>query len=135
MADARRAGFDACFNMDAINVRCRRRGVMFEEFGPYEAAVDLKGSDGQGGFDEVILWHIRDNDDVFKVKDMLKERGWSECWTGTDRAGDQAILTREGSPVRVFMDLSYYAKRRLRFVPEWNKRERRCTPTADPTTS
>ena len=50
------------------------------------------------------------------------------CETGNERWGDQDIYTRQGVPVRVSMDLSYYGKRRARILPPWNQRERSCTP-------
>jgi hypothetical protein len=128
LTDARRAGFNICFNLDAIHMRCRRNGVMLENQGPYEAAVDLEGGYGEGGFDQLTLWHDRDNHEVFKIADALMHRGWKRCYTGDDRWGDQAIYTREGSSVRVSMDLSFWGKRRIRIIPEWNKRERRCIP-------
>lgn len=128
LADAQRAGFDICFNMDSIHMRCRRHGVMLDNQGPYEAAVDLVGSDGRGGFDQLILWHERDNNAVYKISEQLKKDGWGYCYTGTDQRGDQVIFTRKGSPVRISMDLSYWGKRRLRVIPEWNKREQRCVP-------
>lgn len=128
LADAKRAGFNDCFNMDAVHVRCRRHGVMFANAGPYEAAVDLQGAEGESGFDQLVLWHVRDNYAVYDVADAFERAGWRHCSTGDDRRGDQIIYTRSGSPVRVSMDLSYYAKRRIRFIPEWNRRERRCAP-------
>jgi hypothetical protein len=128
LKDAQRAGFTDCFNLDAARMRCRRHGVMLQNLGPYEAAVDLLGSDGSGGFDQVILWHDRDKHAVYEITDHLKRIGWNYCYTEMGRWGDQAIFTREGVPVRVSTDLTYYAKRRLRIIPEWNNRERRCKP-------
>ena len=129
LADAQRAGFNTCFNTDAVHMLCRQHGVMLEDHGPYEASVGLEGSDGRGGFDQVTLWHDRDNNAVHKIADTLKHQGWNECFTGDDRAGDLAIYTLKGSPVRISMDLSYWGKRRLRIIPEWNQRERRCIQT------
>lgn len=130
-ADAQRNGFDACFNPDAIRVRCRRHAVMLLAQGPYEAAVDLAGGRGGGGFYELTLWHDRDQYAVYKIRDALKNKGWRYCYTGTDRRGDQVIFTRQGVPVRISMDLSYWGKRRLRVIPEWNKREPGCKPKYD----
>lgn len=126
LADARRAGFTDCVQPDWASVRCRRHGVMFEGAGPYEAAVDLDGHDGSGGFDQVILWHDGDQYAVYKITDVLDRQGWRTCSTGKGDRGDQLIYARAGSPVRIFMDLSYWGKRRLRVLPEWNRRERRC---------
>lgn len=129
--DAHRAGFKNCFNTDAVHMRCRRHGIMLEDQGPYEAAVDLEGGDGRGGFDQLILWHRRDNNDVFKITDALTERGWKHCYTTTQNGqwGDQAIYMHEDYSVRIFMDLSYWGRRRIRIIPEGNKKEqRRCNP-------
>jgi hypothetical protein len=131
LTDAHRGGFTACFNPDAIRVRCRRHAVMLEGQGPYEAAVDLVGRRGNGGFDELTLWHDTDQYAVYKIRDALKQRGWRYCYTGTDRRGDQVIYTRKGASVRISMDLSYWGKRRLRLIPEWNNREQRCNPDHD----
>lgn len=130
IANARRAGFDDCFNIDAIHVRCRKRDVTIAGSGPYEGAVDLEGSDGEGGFDQLTLWHARDNYAVYDIADAFQRAGWRSCYTGNDRWGDQMIFTRPGHRVRVSMDMSYYAKRRLRIIPDWNRRERSCTPDA-----
>ncbi len=129
--DARRAGFNNCFNLVADRMRCRRHRVMLQNLGPYEAAVDLAGGDGSGGFDEITLWHERDNYAVFGITEQIKRIGWKYCYTGMGRWGNQAIFTRDGAPVRISMDLTYYSKRRLRIIPEWNNRERRCRPIAD----
>lgn len=132
LSDAQRAGFNSCVNTDAIRMRCRRHAVMLAKSGPYEAAVDLVGSDGRGGFDQVTLWHDRDNYAVYQITDALEQAGWVYCQTGEGRRGDQIIYTRKGSPVRISMDLSYWGKRRLRIIPEWNQQEPRCTPTEGP---
>ncbi len=121
LRDARHAGFTECVDLDAVHVRCRRRGVTVASIGPYDAAVDLLGSNGEGGFDELTLWDERDNDAVFKIAHFLEETGWSKCLTGNGRSGDQAIYTRKGSPVRFSMDISYWAKRRIRVIPEWRR--------------
>ena len=55
-ADARRAGFTECVKIDAFRARCRRSGLMMAGEGPYEAALDLIGSDGRGGFDHLTRW-------------------------------------------------------------------------------
>lgn len=117
---AERAGFDYCFNTNAIKVRCRRHGVMLFGNGPYEAAVDLRGSEGQSGFDHLTLWHDDDQQALYKILVSLYRMGWRSCITGTGRAGDQAIFTHEHAPVRISMDISYFGERRLRVFPSWN---------------
>lgn len=126
LADAKRAGFTACVQPDWVSLRCRRHGVMVAGTGPYEAAVDLVGSDGGGGFDQLTLWHDRDQYAVYKITDILDRQGWRNCSTGTDDRGDQIIYTRPGAAVRISMDLSYWAKRRLRVIPAASRKERRC---------
>ena len=127
-ADAERAGFDDCFNIDAVHVRCRRHAITVAGSGPYEGAVDLVGAAGEGGFDQLILWHLRDNYAVYAIADALERADWRWCYTGDDHRGDQMIMTRAGMPVRASMDLSYYAKRRFRLLPAANRREPQCTP-------
>ena len=117
VGDARRAGFTDCVDLDARHIRCRRHQVMVENVGPYEAAVDLAGSGGEGGFDHLTLWHDTDNDAVFRVGSALEAAGWARCLTGNGRAGDQAIYTRADAPVRVSIDISYWGRRRLRLIP------------------
>ena len=118
LAFARELGFTACFNMDAIRVRCRKPRVSFLGHGPYEAAVDLWGSKGQSGFDHVVMWHADDQRALYDVLIPLHRRGWRACITGTERAGDQAIFTLAGAPVWISVDISYYGKRRLRIFPK-----------------
>lgn len=115
LADALRAGFNACI-ADNVSMRCRRNGVMLKGQGPYDAAVDLVGSDGSGGFDQLTLWNDTDQDALVDVTNELRREGWTECLTGGNR-GDQAIYTRKDSPVFVSLDLSYWSKRRLRVIP------------------
>jgi len=126
LADAIGRGFNDCFQSDATRMRCRRHDVMFEGQGPYEAAVDLVGGDGSGGFDQVVFWHNRDQYAVYAIADAFERQGWQSCSTGSDDRGDQIIYTRNGAPFVVSMDLSYYGKRRLRLIPQWNRKERRC---------
>jgi hypothetical protein len=114
---ATRAGFSHCFNMDAINVRCRRHGVMFLGHGPYEAAIDLRGSNGQSGFDHLTLWHDDDQQALYRILVSLHRTGWRSCHTGTDVAGDQAVFTHREARVRISVDISYYGERRLRVFP------------------
>ena len=115
--DAQKSGFTDCVHLDAVHIRCRRHGVMVDGAGPYDAAVDLVGSTGGGGFDQLTLWDDRDNDAVFRLATALEQGGWTKCLTGDGRVGDQAIYTRAGAPVRASMDISYWSKRRLRFIP------------------
>jgi len=126
LADAQRAGFTDCVKPDYISMRCRKHQVMIEGTGPYEAAVDLVGGDGSGGFEQVVVWHGRDQYAVYAITDVLERQGWHSCNTAVDEKGDQMIYTHPGAEVRISMDLSYWAKRRLRVIPLWDKRERRC---------
>lgn len=114
--DAQRAGFTACF-ADNADMRCRRNGVMFERWGPFNAAVDLDGGDGSGGFDYLTLWHDTDQDALIDITDGLRNEGWAECFTANGRWGGQAIYTHRGSPVFLSLDISYWSKRRLRVFP------------------
>jgi hypothetical protein len=125
LEDAHRAGFTSCWE-DTTEMRCRRWGVMFLGFGPFNGALDLNGSNGGGGFDQLTLWHDRDQNAAIPVGTALERQGWRVCFTGEGSRGDQAIYTRPDALVRISMDLSYWGKRRLRVIPEWNKREPRC---------
>jgi len=118
---AQAKGFKSCFNEDAMHVRCRQHDVMFLGQGPFEAAVDLLGGYGQSGFDQLTLWHASDNDEVYKILVSLAKAGWRYCYTGDGDRGDQAIFTHQGKQVRISMDISYWATRRLRVIPNWNK--------------
>lgn len=118
LADAKRAGFVTCIQMDGAHLRCRRSGVMLLGEGPYEAALDLAGDDGSGGFRQITLWHDRDQSAVLKVADALKKQGWTYEYTGAGGRGDQMILTRKGAPIHFSIDLSYWGKRRVRILPE-----------------
>lgn len=130
IAAAKRAGFTNCFNMDAINVRCRRHGAMFLGHGPFEAAVDLRGSEGQSGFDHLTIWHDEDQRALYAVLLSLHRAGWRSCHTGSERAGDQAIFTHPSEPVRISVDISYFGERRLRVFPKWRtqKLSSACVP-------
>jgi len=119
LANAQAAGFTGCTG-DAVSMRCRRSGVRLEGQGPYEAAVDLVGGGGSGGFDLLTLWNEQDQFAVQAVGDALKIQGWHVCMTGGEDRGDQEIYTRTGTPVRVSIDISYWGKRRLRLMPERN---------------
>lgn len=126
LADARFAGFTSCAS-DATSMRCRKHGVFLLGQGPFDAAVDLANSDGSGGFDQLTLWHDRDQYAVYAIGDALERVGWRYCYTGRDERGDQTVYTRHGAPVRFSMDLSYWGKRRFRVLPAWHRPERGCT--------
>jgi hypothetical protein len=113
----RRERFDTCFNDTARSLSCRRHGIMLFGQGPYEATIDLRGGTGQSGFSYITLWHNDDQRAVFNVLPELVQRGWHYCYTGNERAGDQAIFTRTGEPVYISVDISYYGNRRIRIFP------------------
>ncbi len=115
---ALREGFAACFNDTAISVSCRRHSVMLYGQGPYEAAIDLRGRNGQSGFFGLTLWHDEDQRALFNLLPELMRRGWHYCYTGNDRAGDQAIFTHDGERVKISIDISYFGKRRIRILPK-----------------
>lgn len=127
LATARNAGFTYCIGF-TVDMRCRKQVVTIAGHGPYRAAVDLDGSDGGGGFDQLTLWHDLDQTAVFAVGDALERRGWRSCYRNTSQGdwGDQKIYKRQGAFVRFSMDLSYWGKRRLRVIPEWNRRVPSC---------
>ncbi|WP_100207624.1 hypothetical protein [Sphingomonas elodea] len=118
LADATGAGFGNCIQMTGSHLRCRRSGVMLLGEGPYEAAIDLIGSDGSGGFRQLTLWHDRDQSAPLKVAEVLKRQGWTYRYTGEGDRGDQMVLVRKGAPVHFSVDLSYWGKRRIRILPE-----------------
>lgn len=116
-ASATAAGFTRCVSADAVSLRCRKSGILFLGAGPYEAALDMRGSDGQSGFRNLTLWHDDDQRALYAAILALAKRGWTFCRTGTDRAGDQAIFSKPGADVRIHMDISYWGKRRIRIFP------------------
>lgn len=122
LAYAKTAGFTACMK-DSMSMRCRRSGVMVEGHGPYDAAVDLVGSDGSGGFDRLTLWHDRDQMAVQDVGYTLVRKGWQSCMTGEGNRGDQLIYTNPMVPLTFSMDISYWGKRRLRIIPGPRKKD------------
>lgn len=130
LQSAQSRGFRNCFNLDAINVRCRRHGAFVFGHGPYEAAVDLRGSKGQSGFDHLTLWHDQDQRAVYDILVSLHRAGWRSCHTGSSHAGDQAIFTHPGAAVRISVDISFYGNRRLRVFPTWKPQRlsSRCVP-------
>ncbi|HEX9932340.1 MAG TPA: hypothetical protein VGB08_05810 [Allosphingosinicella sp.] len=125
LAYARASGFTAC-RADTTEMRCRRSGVRLLGFGPFNAALDLNGYNGGGGFDELILWHDRDQNAFIQIGSALERQGWRSCFTGEGNRGDQAIYMHPNGRVRLSMDLSYWGKRRLRVIPAWNRREPGC---------
>ena len=127
LSDARFAGMTACTSASG-SLRCRRDGIFILGKGPFNAAVDLRNADGSGGFDQLTIWHDRDQYAVYAIADELVRRGWKACATGDDRWGDQNIYTMSTASVKFSMDLSYWGKRRIRILPTWNRRERGCSP-------
>jgi len=117
VADAQRAGFTRCLDF-AANYRCRRAGIRIFGAGPFEAAVDARGRDGAGGFDQLTIWDERDQHAVSAIGRDLVRRGWQLCRTGQEDRGDQNVYTKAGSPVRISIDVTYWGKRRLRVLPE-----------------
>jgi hypothetical protein len=126
LRDALKAGFNTCADITTTEMRCRRSGVTFHGFGPFSAAVNLSGRKGASGFDQLTLWHDQDQNALLAVATALERQGWKTCFTGEGDRGDQGIYTHPGEPVRISLDLSYSGKRRLRVIPQWNKRERSC---------
>lgn len=123
--DALRAGFTRC-RSEWTEMRCRKDGVMLLGQGPFNAAVDLDGGNGGGGFGQITLWHDRDQSAVISVGAILERQGWRTCYTGAGRRGNQAIYTHRDASVTFSMDLSYWVKRRLRIMPASNGRQGRC---------
>lgn len=119
LADARYMGFNNCFQMNASEMRCRRGNVAFLGQGPYEAAIDLAGGDGRGGFSQVVLWHDRDQYAVYAIGNELEKLGWHYCATYAKDRADQGIYMHQGARFRVSIDLTYYNKRRVRLLPIW----------------
>ncbi|VXD01771.1 hypothetical protein [Sphingomonas sp. AX6] len=122
---ARSAGFARCMELGRY-LRCRREGVEFGGGGSYHAAVDALGNEGASGFHEVSLWSETDQSAMSRIGNELAEQGWDQCRTGQEDRGDQRILTKAGSPVRVSIDITYWGKRRLRILPERGQPTGRC---------
>ena len=125
LRDARGEGFTRCMNFNS-SLRCRRSNMRLLRYGPFDAAVDLAGGDGRGGFRQIILWNDRDQDGAIDIGRELKRQRWHSCLTMLHNWGDQHILRREDSPVRVSIDLSYYGKRRIRIMPDRMAAEPQC---------
>lgn len=122
-AFAETLAFTPCFDT-SDSLRCRKDEVMLLGTGPYRAAVDVRN--GRSGFDQLTLWHDRDQSALFAVSKRLEQTGWRVCRTGQEDRGDQAIWTKPGARIRFSMDLSYWGKRRLRLLPEQGQPTGRC---------
>lgn len=125
IAFARSLGFTQCLDFNAY-FRCRRQGLSFAGEGPYSGAVDTRGPEGSGGFDQLTLWSEDDQFAVTAVGKRLIANGWQLCRTGTEDRGDQSIYRKAGSRVRVSIDASYWGKRRLRILPERGQPTGKC---------
>lgn len=84
------------------------------------------GSDGRGGFRQLTLWHDSDQVAVMAVGEALLAKGWTLCRTGQAERGDQYIYRKPGERVRVSIDASYWAKRRVRAMPETSEPTGKC---------
>ena len=124
--DAREAGFTSCVDVTRRQLRCRRGGVMFRGFGPFDAAIDLNGSEGRSGFNHLTIWNDVDQNALIGVVKSLERQGWQACFTGEGSRGDQGIYKHPNGPVIISLDLSYSGKRRLRFLPRSNKLDTQC---------
>lgn len=116
LADARRAGFTRCIS-DPVSMRCRLSGIRVEGQGPYEAAVDLVGSDGNGGFDVLTIWCDRGETALFDAGEALERDGWRSCILGHGDVGEQQVFTHPRVSFFYTMDISYWMHRRLRLIP------------------
>lgn len=116
LSDARKSGFTKCVS-DPVSMRCRRSAVTVEGQGPYEAAVDLVGSDGNGGFDLLTLWSDHGETAVMAIGDALERKGWQSCITGHGDVGEQQIYIHLGVPFIFSMDISFWMHRRVRLIP------------------
>jgi hypothetical protein len=125
LAFARSAGFTRCMELGRY-LRCRREGIEFGGSGPYHGAVDALGDEGRSGFHEVSLWSETDQSALSRVGNAMVADGWQECRTGEEDRGDQRILTKAGSPVRISIDITYWGNRRLRIIPERGQATGRC---------
>lgn len=125
LAFAQQKGFARCQDFNSY-LRCRREGIFLAGQGPYSGAVDTRGSDGSGGFQQLILWSDDDQHAVTAVGDVLRAHRWTLCRTGQEDRGDQNIWRKAGAKVRVSIDASYWGKRRLRVLPEAGQATGRC---------
>lgn len=122
---ARSAGFTRCMELGRY-LRCRREGITFGGSGPYHAAVDAVGREGASGFHELSLWSETDQSALSRVGNAMVADGWQECRTGEEDRGDQRILTKAGSSVRISIDITYWGNRRLRIIPEQGQATGHC---------
>lgn len=127
MAAAQAAGFTRCVAF-TTGKRCRKDGVRIAGEGPFSAAVDLAGRDGEGGFAELTLWSDAEQTAVFAIGAALEAQGWQACLKPTPggASGDQKVYTLPGAPVRFSMDISFWGKRRMRVIPEWRAGKPAC---------
>ncbi len=120
MASATAAGFGGCLEVNR-GLRCHKNGVTLVGTGPYDAAVDLLGDDGAGGFDHLTLWHPSDQGAILAVGDALKRAGWHSCLKG-----EQEDYTRAASSIRIAIDAAYWGKRRVVITDEGAEAKPRC---------
>lgn len=117
LTDAQRAGFTDCLSHN-VEMRCRKEGVFFQRHGPFSAAVDLQGGDGEGGFDHLTLWHSSDQSALVKITNDLRDQGWDECLTPVGGGWEgRAIYQRKNSPIFIALDLTYWDRRTLKVYP------------------
>lgn len=132
LADARRAGFNACLSSN-VGMRCRKEGVFLLRHGPFSAAVDLQGGDGTGGFAHLTLWHSSDQSALVAITNVLRDEGWSECLkpVGSGWEG-RAIYQHKGSPIFIALDLTYWDRRTLKVFPAATTKIPRCRTQGEP---
>lgn len=117
LTDAQRAGFTECISHN-VEMRCRKEGVFFQRHGPFSAAVDLQGGDGEGGFDHLTLWHSSDQSALVKITNVLRDGGWEECLAPAGSGWEgRAIYHRKNSPIFIALDLTYWDRRTLKVYP------------------
>jgi hypothetical protein len=117
LADARRAGFTDCLSHN-VEMRCRKEGVFFQRHGPFSAAVDLQGGDGEGGFDHLTLWHSSDQSALVAITNVVRDQGWGECLTPVGSGWEgRAVYQRKSSPIFIALDLTYWDRRTLKVYP------------------
>lgn len=128
LADAQRAGFLTCYE-DTTFMRCRRNGITLSGEGPYNAAVDLNGNDGAGGFDHLVVWSDRSQSALLAAGAALSREGWTTCRNGGEGAGREVVYSKPGVPVLIVVDLSYWSKRRARIFPAASTAAPHCDAT------
>lgn len=109
LATALAAGFGDCLD-GTKGLRCRKDGVMLMGEGPFSAAVDLDKPvpDREPRFDQVTVWHSRDQSAVLALSPLLARAGWTSCLTP-----DAERFWRPPSPLRIAIDTNYWGSRRL----------------------